>query len=548
MTFSRSAITCALCAALLSSPAARAQSSSSAPVATTPADAPKDAFGRDTPRGTLLGFMKAAHEENAAVASAYLNTTLLGQAAVELVHQLYVVLDNRLPARLGEVSDRPEGGAPSPLTPDVDIIGTVQTAGGSLDIVVERVRRPPSGRVWLFSRQTLEAIADAYDEIHLLRLDRYLPRLLTKFTIGGVRLFDWLLLIVFVPACYRLLGVAGTLIGPFVSVWRRRYGRAPAAQPASLPGFVRLLVLAVAIRWGLTVIDVPLIGRQFWSMTTTIFVIVAVCWTMLLVNAWAERRFRRQFASAGHGDIAAPLRLVRRVADVLVVAAGAILALRFFGVDPTAALAGLGIGGIAVALAAQKTLENVIGGLSIIFDKAVRVGDFLKMGDTIGEVDYIGLRSTRIRTLDRTILSVPNGQIANVNIETLSSRDKFWFHHFLGLRYATTTRQMREVVDEITRHLSTHAAVNAESVRVRFLRFGQFSLDIELFAYVTASGWERFLEIQEELLLDVMTIVERSGAAIAFASQTLYLNDASVSTARPEPPLPGGALRHEAIT
>src|SRR4029077_3588445 len=98
----------------------------------------------------------------------------------------------------------------------------------------------------------------------------------------------------------------------------------------------------------------------------------------------------------------------------------------------------LGIGGIAVALAAQKTLENVVGGVSIIVDHAVRVGDFLKLGDTVGTVDSIGLRSTRIRTLDRTMLSVPNGQIATVNIETLSVRDKFWFHHFVGLRYETT--------------------------------------------------------------------------------------------------------------
>ena len=156
------------------------------------------------------------------------------------------------------------------------------------------------------------------------------------------------------------------------------------------------------------------------------------------------------------------LRLARRIADVIVIAAGGLVTLHYFGVDPTAALAGLGIGGIAVALAAQKTLENVIGGLSIIFDKAVRVGDFLKLGDTLGTVDYIGLRSTRIRTLDRTILSVPNGQIANVNIETLSARDKFWFHHFVGLRYETTAGQMRAVVDGIRTHLAGHPMVDRQ--------------------------------------------------------------------------------------
>ena len=170
--------------------------------------------------------------------------------------------------------------------------------------------------------------------------------------------------------------------------------------------------------------------------------------------------------------------------------------LHYFGFDPTAALAGLGIGGIAVALAAQKTLENVIAGLSLIFDKAVRVGDFLKLGEIVGTVDYIGLRSTRIRTLDRTILSVPNGQIANVDIETLSARDKFWFHHFVGLRYETTVDQMRAVVDGM-RSASRHAsrASIPSSVRVRFFRLGSFSLDIEVFAYVDASDWEAFLEI-----------------------------------------------------
>ena len=221
------------------------------------------------------------------------------------------------------------------------------------------------------------------------------------------------------------------------------------------------------------------------------------------------------------------LRLVRRLADALVIAAGGLVTLHYFGVDPTAALAGLGIGGIAVALAAQKTLENVIGGVSIIVDQAVRVGDFLKLGDTLGTVDSIGLRSTRIRTLDRTILSVPNGQIANVNIETLSVRDKFWFHHFVGLRYETTSGQMRAVVDGIRTHLDGHPMVDrGEPIRVRFFRFGPFSLDVEVFAYLLAGDWEAFLETQQELLLDVMEIVERAGAAIALPSQTLHLADA----------------------
>ena len=551
MNPSRIVFACTLAIALVTTSAAHAQNPAGAQqtAATAPSEQPKDALGRDTPRGTLLGFLRAARDGNGAAASTYLNTTLRGQAAEELVHQLYIVLDTRLPARLGEVSDRPEGSVANPLKPDVDVIGTVQTSGGPLDILVERVVRGPAGRVWLFSRETLDAIPDVYDEIHLVRLDRYFPRPLGTFRIGGIRLFDWIVLFILVPLAYRLLGMIGNLIRPVVTAWRRRH--APAARHVEpTPGFVRLILLAFILRLLISTVDMSLIERQFWSTIARMFVLVSGVWVLLLTNAWGERRLLRRHAAGGHGEIAAPLRLVRRVADVLVVAAAAIVTLRFFGVDPTAALAGLGIGGIAVALAAQKTLENVIGGLSIIFDKAVRVGDFIKVNDTLGTTDYIGLRSTRIRTLDRTILSIPNGQIANAGIETLSVRDKFWFHHFVGLRYVTTASQMREVVEQITKHLAGRESVEAESVRVRFLRFGPFSLDIELFAYVFANSWERFLEIQEELLLDVMTIVERAGAAIAMPSQTLYFAETghAGSAAPSGSPLPAAFDRHDVVT
>jgi MscS family membrane protein len=256
-------------------------------------------------------------------------------------------------------------------------------------------------------------------------------------------------------------------------------------------------------------------------------------WSLLLLNGAAEGYFHRRLQASRYGEVVAMLRLARRAADVIAIAAGVLVMLHYIGVDPTAALAGLGIGGIAVALAAQKTLENVIGGLSIIFDKAVRVGDVLRLGETVGTVDYIGLRSTRIRTQDRTIVSVPNGQIANVNIETLSARDKFWFHHFVGLGYETTAGQMRSVIDGIHTCLANHQLVDHhEPIRVRFERFGPFSLDVEVFAYVHASNWDAFLDTQQELLLEVMDIVERSGAVIALPSQTLHMADAGGDSAR----------------
>jgi len=482
-----------------------------------------DALGRDTPRGTVLGFMDAARAGKTEVTPLYLDTNLTGQAATDLANQLYVVLDSRLPVRLSQLSDRPEGTPDNPLQPDMDVVGTISTKRGPFELVLERVTRRGARPVWLFSRQTLALIPEAYSEVDLVKIDRYLPGFLTKFRIAGIRLFEWLGLLLVLPFCYGLFGSLNWLFRPVAARWHRRFGD-PREKPADhIPGLLRLVVLAIAIRWVLASIDLPLVERQFWTTAAALMIIVAAGWLLLLVNAYGESYIRRHFGVGS--ELASLLRVVRRFADMLVITASILVILRYFGFDPSAALAGLGIGGIAVALAAQKTLENIIAGLSLIFDKAVRVGDTLKFGNTVGTVDYIGLRSTRIRTLDRTILTVPNGQIASVGIETLSDRDKFWFHHFVGLRYETTAAQLRKVVDGVQKLLAAQKQVDASSVRVRFIRLGAFSLDLEISAYVFTRDGDGFLDVQQELLLRIMEAIDAAGTAIAIPSQTLHIAD-----------------------
>ena len=512
----------AIVLALLAAPLLQAQP------ATTPAQAekPKDPLGRETPRGSLLGFMRVAREGNDEAAPQYLNTTLQGRPAEVLARQLYVVLDTRLPARIDEISDRPEGRLTNPLRPDEEVLATIPTTSGPLNIMLELVRRQDGPPIWLFSARTLEAIPGAFSEVDLFSLDQHLPAFLVRPRMVGIRLFNWLALVLVVPLAYRLMAILHAIWVPLA----RRKGLSRLVPPevgsARLAGAARFIILAIAIRWLISRSDLPLLERQFWWAVSMLFTIGAATWLLLHVNAALERYVRNRSVASRRAEVASMVRVARWFADGLVILVAVLVMIRRLGGDPTAAIAGLGIGGIAVALAAQKTLENVIGGLSLIFDRAVCVGDFLKVGDASGTVDSIGLRSTRIRTLDRTILSVPNGQIANVSIETISSRDMFWFHHIVGLRYETTPRQMRAVVSGIVRRLESHPAVDRESVRARFLRFGPSSLDIEVFAYVVAKDWPHFLEIQEDLLLGIMEIVEEAGTVIALPSQTLHLAEA----------------------
>ena len=518
------------CAAMLVSAAPRAQPSGlpsrTAPVEQRQAEQARDPLGRDTPRDTVIGFVSAGRRGDENIARQYLDTRLSDADAAVLSHQLFVVLDARLPPRLMQISNAPSGSQSDPSRPNREIVGTIESAGGDVDVVLERVTRANGAPIWLFSEATLRSVPALYGEITLGFGEGSVPRFLTRTRLLGVRVFEWMAVLLGLPLIYLLTALLNRLLRPVIrALWRRVARQSDLFDGDVLPGPVRLLILVIAIRWFLSSLPLPLLVRQFWSNLATVFTIVGVVWLLYFLSAEAERYVKRRFLRTNMAAAATLLRMIRRLVDLLVIFGGVLALLRRYGIDPTPALAGLGVGGIAIALAAQKTLENVIAGASLIFDQAVRVGDFLKMGDVQGTVDHIGLRSTRIRTLDRTIVSVPNSQIASVSLETFSARDKFWFHPVVGLRYETTAPQLRAVVDSIRRLLTEHSSVEHESVRVRFLRLGPFSLDVDVFAYVFARDWSHFLEIQEQLLFAVTGAVEAAGTQIAFPSQTMYVTN-----------------------
>lgn len=491
----------------------------------------------------MLGFLNAEREGKTEIAVLYLNTPARGADASALVHQLAAVLNNRLPARLAQISDQPEGSLADRLEPDEDLVGTISTANGGMDILVERVDRGKLGKVWLFSRKTLDAIPGVYQELNIPAMGRFIPKSLIENKILGIPLFQYLAFFVGMPFLYWLMGVLNQVVSSAAGSLLRRLRHNPSLKnPQLLVPPIRLLLLTFTIFWLLPKVPMPLLGRQFWSTTALMIDIVACMWLLMMLNGWGESYLRRGRSPSGS---AAVLRLGRRAVDGLVIFAGMLFTLHHFGISLTAVMAGLGVGGIAVALAAQKTLENAIAGVSLIADQAVHVGDVLNLGDVQGTVEEVGLRSTRLRTFDRTLVSLPNGQIATMKLETLSARDKFWFHPVIGLHYDTATARLRTVVNDFRHLLTEHASVDSGSVRVRFVRFGVSSLDVDIFAYVFARDWNHFLEIQEELLLSMMSVVEKAGVGIALPTQTLYLVSGTSGQGAQQIPIHGG--RREAI-
>ena len=506
-------------------------SATAQPPATAPApQAPQDALGRTTPRGTVLGFLSAGRKGDRALARQYLGGRTNGDAGEELARQLFVVLDARLPARLTQLSESPEGSRANPLEPDLEMIGTVEGPDGPVDVVLERVRPAKADPIWVFSPRTLDAVPALYADLERTRQRRLWPGFFEK-RFGNVPLFEAVSIVLGFLLLYLVTVVLSRALTPVATlVWRRILRR--TGGPADvLPASARMLLMSVVAHWLASIVRLSLLVRQSLSNITSLMIIATGAWFLIEINGVVERHLLRQVPRMNSAGTISLLRVGRRMVDVIVIFVALLATLRHFGVDPTPIVAGLGVGGIAVALAAQKTLENVIAGASLIFDQAVRVGDFLKMGEIQGTVDAIGLRSTRIRTLDRTIVSVPNGQIANMSLETLSARDKFWFHPLVGLSYETTGDQLRAVVEGVRALLGRTQAVDGDSIRVRFLRLGPFSMDVDVFAYVFARDWSHFLEIQEQLLLAITDIVRDAGTSIAFPSQTMYVRNASAGIA-----------------
>jgi MscS family membrane protein len=247
----------------------------------------------------------------------------------------------------------------------------------------------------------------------------------------------------------------------------------------------------------------------FWVLARA----VDVGHQVLVQSAWAR----------GRPSSRSVLPLGARVAKVAVFTLAVVSLLSELGYPVTSLVAGLGIGGLALALAAQKTVENLFGTFSISADQPLREGDFVKIDTSMGTVESIGLRSTRIRTLERTIITIPNGKLADLRIETFAPRDRIRLGCTLSLAYGTTVAQMRRVLGKVEERLRASPKVPPDSVSVRLREFGPSSLDIEIQAYLLTTDYGEFMTFRQEILLEFMDIVEEAGTELAIPARTVQL-------------------------
>jgi MscS family membrane protein len=278
-------------------------------------------------------------------------------------------------------------------------------------------------------------------------------------------------------------------------------------------------VAAVLLRWIALLPEADRSARSLLGGAATI----AVSWALWRsVDVWAQFLMGRPWA-ADNPSARSLLSVTRNLAKLFVGIGGVVATLAALGYPVATVLAGLGIGGLALAFGAQKTIENLFGSISLAADQPFRVGDFVKVEDFTGDVERIGMRSTQIRTLDRTLISLPNGKLADLRIEDFASRDRIRFAATVSLVYSTTEAQVRRVVAGIEAMLRANPRVWPDTVVARLLAFSPSSLDVEVVCWFQTRDFAAFRDDRQEALLGIMRIVEEAGTSFAFPTRTVHV-------------------------
>jgi len=499
-----------------------------------------DPLGRATPRGTLVGFMQAAQKGDTDHAAEYLQLPRQESEfdSSRVVGDLKTLLDHAYVGRLATITDNPDLAFDPQLEPNQERVGEFTVNGKELPLLVVRVPDGNSGHVWLISWSTLSKSADFANDARSHEVEHHLPQFLVRQTMFSIPLWVWLAFLLVIPAAL-LAGVAcvGLVRAPAWLLSRLNHRAAQSEIWTNIRGPVLLFATAAAHAVGMRLLAIPLpqplLFREYYIKVQGAALLFAVAWLLWdFITVWTQRTRRRMTAPEVRGALSLTL-LLHRMLKVGIVTAAMFSILYLAGVNLSAALATLGIGGIAIALAAQKTIENLFGGISILTDRVMRVGDICRVGDTIGTVEDIGLRSTRIRTDERGLISVPNGSLATANVENLSARDKMRVFARIGLRYETTRKQLEAVLAQVTAMLRGHARVESTSAWIRLARLGESALELEMQAYVMTREFSDFTAVREELLMSVMEIVESCGTSLAFPSRTVYIaNEAESAEAQ----------------
>ncbi len=487
-----------------------------------------------SPRAAVAEFVELSHSGRYDEAAQSLELPAADVARGPLLaKRLMAALDRHGALDLNALSPLPAGSADSGLPAGVAELTELPGPGGLLT-PVRLVRRESQGGRWVFSRATVGRIDGWYGELDERWMFEHLPEPLLRAGPRGLLYWQWLALLPLAFLAWlggrALAWLTRRLLKPFVmrtaATWDNEalerlggplvLGWALAIAHALLP-LLTLYPAAAVFLWH--------VERAGWILVVFWLALrsLDVARLVLAEHGWAQ----------AHPMSHSLLPLAARVGKLLIAAIAVVTFLSELGYPVTSLLAGLGIGGVAVALAAQKTIENLFGAFSIGADQPFREGDQIRIDGVTGTVERIGLRSTRIRTAERSVVTIPNGKLADTRVESLAARDRLQLTCAIGLVYSTSAAELRAVLAGLERVLREQPKLWPEGLSVRFKELGDSSLNLEVSAWFATADWAEFQLIRQEVLLGFLAVVEEAGTAFAFPTRTVHLAQAREAPREP---------------
>ena len=484
---------------------------------------PADDFDRGTPKRSGDGFMAAIDRGDYETATEYLDIRNLQGAAAEmsateLARRLSVIFNRATWVDIDELIDDPAGRSNDNLPAYRDSIGVVLDDGDEVRLLMQKVPRGDGVSIWKVSNATLTMIPELYEIFGYPEFVENLARSLPAGTILGYEYFKWILVLGGGAIGYCLvyllaLAIRRTLGDPDMPS-RRRVFRFTAIPFGIWVVIVAMNVIATSLGRGA--------AAEAWEVVSPIPILITT-WMLLGGITLIREVYASQLRDVGRPGAAGLLRPASNAIKLLIGIAALLIYLDKLGLNITTVLAGLGVGGIAIALALQKPMEDVFGAFTLYTQQPVRVGDFCRVGTQMGTIEEIGLRTTLLRTLADTVIAIPNAQLANEPIDNISARKKIRYRPILRLRYDTTPEQIQTVLEGIRELLKSHERVLPDSQRARFSKIADDALLIETNAYLDTTDWAEYLELAEELNMLILKVIDEAGTSLSLPARALQV-------------------------
>ena len=487
-----------------------------------------DSFGRDTPRQTVQGFISALGENDYLLASNYLNLSKSDNPTIA-VRQLKRALDTggRFLPDL-QLSNSPEGYLTDQLQPSQEKVGTINIDDKSVPIILERVVSEKGEQYWQFGTDTLTSIPEVLENTEPTLVSKYTFDSLEGTKLFGYQLTDLIAAILMTVSSFLLTYIAVWLLYHFLRIVYPYFRQEPLPLPDKIILPLSVVVMALMLSEIMVYAGISVTLREPINRFTEIASWLAITWLLLRIIDVLFTRAVNLSYKKNHTERVSILGLLRKVVKALLLIFAVIVIFGNLGFDLTTGIAALGVGGLALALGAQKTIENLVGSVVVVADSPVRIGDYCKFGTQEGTVIDIGIRSSRVRTLNRTVVTVPNGDFSSMQIENFTSRDMFHFLHNLYIKRDADIDVVFKMVKDLDTFLNEHELTNQEWNQANILELRQDCYVIQLRAYVNALDVIEFYPKQNILLVDILNLVKKYNVEHALPTQQLIVNQAEL--------------------